>query len=73
VVALHRLVDLSRSEPASRLLLTTRSAPLAALLLDKLNRLIADQPTLAERLDVLSMRQLMGKGRLPAMFPAEQQ
>ncbi len=58
VVALHRIVYLARSEPDSRLLLTTFSEPLAALLQDKLNRLIADQPFLAERIDVLAMGQL---------------
>jgi mRNA-degrading endonuclease RelE of RelBE toxin-antitoxin system len=57
VVALHRVVHLARTEPDSRLLLTTFSEPLAALLQDKLNRLIADQPSLAERIDVLSMSQ----------------
>jgi len=58
VVALHRVVHLARSEPDSRLMLTTFSEPLAALLQDKLNRLIADRPVLAERIDVLAMSQL---------------
>ncbi len=57
MVALYRVVHLARSEPDSRLLLTAFSDPLAALLQDKLNRLIADQPSLAERIDVLSMSQ----------------
>jgi hypothetical protein len=58
VVALHRAAHLARSNPEARVLLTTFSAPLAALLQDKLHRLIQGEPHLLERLDVLAMQEL---------------
>ena len=58
VVALHRAVHLARANPEARVLLTTFSAPLAALLLEKLNRLVQGEPALVERLDVLAMQEL---------------
>jgi hypothetical protein len=58
VVALHRAVHLARNNPEARVLLTTFSAPLAALLQDKLNRHVQGEPSLVERLDVLAMQEL---------------
>jgi superfamily I DNA/RNA helicase len=58
VVALHRAVHLARSNPDARVLLTTFSAPLAALLQDKLHRLVQGEPSLVERIDVLAMQDL---------------
>ena len=58
VVALHRAVHLARANPEARVLLTTFSAPLAALLQEKLHRLVDGEPALVERLDVLAMQQL---------------
>lgn len=58
VVALHRAVHLARSNPEARVLLTTFSDPLAALLQDKLHRLVQGEPHLLERLDVLAMQEL---------------
>ncbi len=58
VVALHRAVHLARTNPEARVLLTTFSAPLAALLQEKLIRLVDGEPTLVERLDVLAMEEL---------------
>ncbi|MCW5231962.1 UvrD-helicase domain-containing protein [Verminephrobacter eiseniae] len=55
IVALHRAVVLARSQPDSRVLLTTFSDTLAHALHDKLRRLISNQPRLAERLEVLSL------------------
>jgi hypothetical protein len=58
VVALHRAVHLARANPDARVLLTTFSAPLAALLQEKLHRLVDGEPALVERLDVLAMQEL---------------
>ena len=58
VVALHRAVHLARTNTDARVLLTTFSAPLAALLREKLHRLIDGEPALVERLDVLAMQEL---------------
>jgi hypothetical protein len=58
VVALHRAVHLARSNADARVLLTTFSAPLAALLEEKLHRLVDGEPSLLERLDVLAMQEL---------------
>jgi len=55
IVALHRAVFLARANPASRVLLTTFSEPLANALRTKLFRLIGNEPRLGERLDVHSM------------------
>jgi superfamily I DNA/RNA helicase/mRNA-degrading endonuclease RelE of RelBE toxin-antitoxin system len=55
IVALHRAVYLARSNPESRVLLTTFSPPLAAVLRNKLRCLIGNQPRLAERLEVMDL------------------
>lgn len=52
VVALHRAVHLTRTDPNARVLLTTFSEPLAAALRTKMRRLVGGEPHLAERLDV---------------------
>jgi mRNA-degrading endonuclease RelE of RelBE toxin-antitoxin system len=55
IVALHRAVHLARTNPDSRILLATFSDTLAAALHVKLGALVANQPRLAERIDVYSM------------------
>jgi superfamily I DNA/RNA helicase len=55
IVALHRAVYLARSNPDSRVLLTTFSDPLASALHTKLKRLVGSEPRLAERIDVVSL------------------
>lgn len=55
IVALHRAAYLARSNPESRVLLTTFSDSLANALRAKLRRLISSEPRLAERIDVLAM------------------
>ena len=52
VVALHRAVFLTRTNPDARVLLTTFSEPLANALRAMVRRLVATQPHLAERLEV---------------------
>src|SRR3546814_6057613 len=52
IVALHRAVFLARSQPDSRILLTTFSVTLANALKTKLRRLISNEPRLGARLDV---------------------
>ncbi len=52
IVALHRAVFLARTQPESRVLLTTFSRTLANALRQKLNRLISHTPHLADRLEV---------------------
>jgi len=52
IVALHRAVSLARSNPDSRVLLTTFSVTLANALHSKLRRLISNEPRIAERLEV---------------------
>ncbi|NEV64316.1 3'-5' exonuclease [Thiorhodococcus minor] len=52
IVALHRAVHLARSHPEARVLLTTFSETLAQSLRVKLRRLIGQEPSLAERLEV---------------------
>lgn len=56
IVALHRAVRLARTNPDSRVLLTTFSDTLASALRTKLRRLVANDPRIGERLDVHSMR-----------------
>ena len=58
IVALHRAVFLAREHSDARVLLTTFSEALANALRTKLRRLIANQPRLAERLEVHSMREI---------------
>src|SRR5665213_1387578 len=55
IVALHRAVFLARKNPDARVLLTTFSDILANALQQKLNRLISNEPRLAERLEVHSI------------------
>jgi mRNA-degrading endonuclease RelE of RelBE toxin-antitoxin system len=55
IVALHRAVFLARTNPDSRVLLTTFSHILANALRAKLKRLISNDPRLAERLEVHSI------------------
>ena len=55
VVALHRAVFLTKSNPDARVLLTTFSKPLANALQLKLRRLISNSPRLGERLEVADM------------------
>jgi mRNA-degrading endonuclease RelE of RelBE toxin-antitoxin system len=55
IVALHRAVFLSRTNPDARVLLTTFSEPLANALQSKVRRLISNEPRLAERLEVHAM------------------
>ncbi len=52
IVALHRAVYLTRSNPDARVLLTTFSESLASALRTKLRRLIGNEPRLGERLEV---------------------
>jgi mRNA-degrading endonuclease RelE of RelBE toxin-antitoxin system len=58
IVALHRAVYLARSNPDSRVLLTTFSTALANALHFKLKHLIGNQPRLAERLEVVALDEL---------------
>ncbi len=58
VVALHRAVHLVKNNEDSRVLLTTFSEPLAVLLQEKVNRMVSCEPTLTERLDVISIQEI---------------
>ncbi len=55
IVALHRAAHLARRHPEARVLLTTVSASLAKALDDRLRLLIANEPRLAERIEVQSL------------------
>ena len=55
IVALHRAVHLARAQPDARVLLATFSDTLANALRVRLGRLIHNQPSIAERLEVQSM------------------
>jgi mRNA-degrading endonuclease RelE of RelBE toxin-antitoxin system len=55
IVALHRAAHLARTQPQSRVLLTTFSDTLAHALQSKLRRLLGNEPRLAERIDVHSL------------------
>ena len=55
IVALHRSAYLARQNPDARVLLTTFSDTLAHALNTKLKRLLANEPRLGERIDVLSL------------------
>ena len=55
MVALHRAVQLARSNEPARVLLTTFSDPLALLIHDKLRVLISHEPKLGERVEVRSL------------------
>ena len=52
VVALHRAVFLARANPGARVLLTTFSDTLADALRTKLRRLIQNEPSLAEQVEI---------------------
>ena len=58
VVALHRAVYLARTNPESRVLLTTFSSALANALRIKLIRLVEHEPRLAERIEVYAMGEI---------------
>lgn len=55
IVALHRAAHLARAYPDARVLLTTFSDPLSRALQQRMNRLLASEPRLSERVDVHSM------------------
>jgi len=55
IVALHRAVFLARTNPDTRVLLTTFSDTLANALKTKLRRLISNEPRIGERLEVYAM------------------
>ena len=55
IVALHRAVYLARSHPNARVLLTTFSSALVDALRARVVRLIANEPKIAERLEVHAM------------------
>ncbi len=55
IVALHRAVHLARTNPYTRVLLTTFSDTLANALRSKLLRLIRNEPRLADQIEVHSM------------------
>ncbi len=55
IMALHRAVALTRTNPEARVLLTTFSENLANALRTKLKRLISNEPRLGERLEVHAM------------------
>ena len=55
IVALHRAVHLARAHPDARVLLTTFSTALADALRARVVRLIANEPNIAERLEVHAM------------------
>ncbi|MBC7926402.1 MAG: UvrD-helicase domain-containing protein [Bryobacteraceae bacterium] len=56
IVALHRAVHLARTQPDARVLLATFSDTLASALQTKLRRLLGNEPRLADRIDVHSIR-----------------
>lgn len=56
IVALHRAAHLARTHPDARVLLTTFSDTLANALRAKLKRLLGNEPRLAERIDVHSIK-----------------
>lgn len=72
IVALHRAVFLARTNPDSRVLLTTFSETLANALRTRLRRLVCNEPQIAERLEVLALsalgarlhRSLLGKASI---------
>lgn len=58
IVALHRAVHLARTNPDARVLLATFSHTLAHALRTKLQRLLSNQPRLAERMEVCALNAL---------------
>lgn len=59
VVAVHRAVHLARSRPGARVLLTTFGPALAHALHARMRRLAGRTPQLGERIDVVSMDELV--------------
>ena len=55
IVALHRAVQLARTNPNARVLLTTFSETLANALRDRLRILVSSEPRLAERVEVYAI------------------
>ena len=58
IVALHRAVFLSRSNPDARVLLTTFSNTLANALLIRMRRLISNTPRVGERLECIALNEI---------------
>jgi hypothetical protein len=58
VVALHRAAFLARANPNSRVLLATFSEPLANALRIQLRRLVGNEPSLAEQIEVYALNAL---------------
>lgn len=58
IVALHRAVHLARTNPDTRVLLTTFSDTLANSLRTKLKRLISNEPRIGERIDIHTLNSL---------------
>jgi mRNA-degrading endonuclease RelE of RelBE toxin-antitoxin system len=58
IVALHRAVHLSRSNPDARVLLTTFSDTLANALRIRMRRLISNTPRIGERLECLALNEI---------------
>jgi len=58
IVALHRAVFLTRTNPDARVLLTTFSDTLANALRTKMRRLLSSEPRLGERLEVYAMNSI---------------
>ena len=74
IVALHRAVFLTRRNPEARVLLTTFSDTLANALRFRLRRLIHNQPSLADRLEVYSLAEIgrrLGEASLGRIKVAE--
>ncbi len=67
IVALHRAVHLARTNPDARVLLTTFSDTLAHALQNNLNRLVGNDPSLAERINVSSL-EAVGLRLYPAHY-----
>lgn len=58
IVALHRAVFLSRSNPEARVLLTTFSNTLANALRIRMRRLISNSPRIGERLECIALNEI---------------
>jgi superfamily I DNA/RNA helicase len=58
IVALHRAVHLARRHPDARVLLASFSDPLAHALQTRLRRLVANEPRIAERVEVYALEAL---------------
>lgn len=58
IVALHRAVHLSRSNPDARVLLTTFSDTLANALRIRMRRLISNTPRIGERLECIALNEI---------------